>query len=248
MTSPRPWRWLPAAAQRPAANMAIDEAIFRRRPIRPTLRFYRWEPPGLSLGYFQAADAGEIARFRAAGFEVVRRMTGGGAIAHAGELTFSIALPAGDPSLPGGLVASYEAIHGGLIEALADVGVRAALRGRGDADETPFLCFHRATGFDLVARGRKLVGSAQRRSRGAFLQHGSIPVEPNRWTPEATSVREEAGRDVGYNELERAIVDRLGARLGVTLDPGDLDGEERSLAAELEEARYATDAWTLRRA
>ncbi|MBZ0172596.1 MAG: hypothetical protein K8E66_09480, partial [Phycisphaerales bacterium] len=81
----------------------------------------------------------------------------------------------------------------------------------------------------------------------AFLQHGSIPIEPNPWTPQATTVREQAGRDVGYEELESAIVTRLQERLGMRLVPGELDDEERTAAEVIERERYASDAWTLKR-
>lgn len=156
--------------------MARDEALLLASEPRPTLRFYTWEPDALSLGWFQRwARVPE----RSAASAVVRRLTGGGAIHHANELTFAIGAPLDHELYLGPVADSYARVHRILARALAGLGVEARLRGalelrserRGSA-----MCFHESTAFDLVWDGAKGVGSAQRRSGGRVLHHGSIKL------------------------------------------------------------------------
>jgi lipoyl(octanoyl) transferase len=158
-----------------AWNMALDEALLDSVVHRGecTVRVYRWSEPTVSLGYFQSADDIDPQTPWAA-LPRVRRLSGGGAILHDHEWTYSCAVPAGHPAIrtPHAL---YETVHRRIIDVLAECGVHAALRG----DESPaaaeaFLCFARGDSRDIVYRGRKIVGSAQRRRKGAVLQHGSI--------------------------------------------------------------------------
>ena len=170
------WRLLETWDGAPGWNMALDEALLSAADSPPVLRFYTWSPDTLSLGYFQRwADV----RQTEAASAVVRRTTGGGAIHHANELTFSIAAAQDHPLYAGEVRASYERVHALLAEVLRALGTDAALRGDGSLrsdDAASAMCFHNSTPIDLAWDGAKGVGSAQRRSRGRVLHHGSIKL------------------------------------------------------------------------
>lgn len=156
--------------------MARDEALLLSRETRPTLCFYTWAPAALSLGYFQRWN--EVAE-RTRAPAVVRRASGGGAIHHARELTFAVAAPLDHPLYRGALPESYARVHETLAHALARLGVRAVLRGaRALRSDRPgsAMCFHESTALDLAWDDAKGVGSAQRRTRGRVLHHGSIKL------------------------------------------------------------------------
>jgi lipoate-protein ligase A len=143
----------------------------------PTLRFYQWEPATISLGYFQKYADYEALPPPAGDLPVVRRPTGGGAILHDQELTYALVVPMGHALLAGGPNCLYERVHAALIAALDGEAVRAAPCGVSDdsgAAKGPFFCFARRHRFDVLLGGEKLAGSAQRRTRHAVLQHGSI--------------------------------------------------------------------------
>ena len=181
-----PVRLLPYAASAPAVNMAVDEAVLRLAP-GPTLRFYGWSPHAVSLGHFQRDEAA-LLPLRRSGLPIVRRMTGGGAIVHANEVTYSLHLPLDHPLLRDlSIEESYHVLHGPIVEGLRALGVPLAPRSEDPTspppEASPLLCFQRVSSLDLVVAGRKLVGSAQRRIRGRLLQHGSIilsrhPLQP----------------------------------------------------------------------
>lgn len=176
------WRFLNSGRSDGATNMAVDEAILEgvdRGSSPPTLRVYAWEPPTVSTGHSQKASVElDLEACRKRGFGVVRRPTGGRAVLHAGELTYSVVGRSGEPPLGGTIAESYEAIANGLLLGLEELGVCAELaavaaapRGRGEVAPP---CFVSAGRFEIVVAGRKLIGSAQRRSGAAVLQHGSL--------------------------------------------------------------------------
>ena len=169
------WRVITTWGAAPGFNMGLDEALLEPGTV-PTLRFYTWSPDTLSLGYFQRwEDVPETSQAGA----VVRRITGGGAIHHVGELTFSLAADADHDLFRGPVQRSYERIHAALVGALAVLGLRAGMR-RDQAvqsdREGSGMCFHKSTPLDVVWDGAKGIGSAQRRSRGRVLHHGSIKM------------------------------------------------------------------------
>jgi lipoate-protein ligase A len=232
-----------------ARNMALDEALSSGPSPEPTLRLYRWDPWTLSLGWFQRPREEDLAPFLRARFGVTRRSTGGGAILHGDELTYSVVLPAEDPRIPGPASASYDWLHAAVREALAAVGVEAEQRG-GEADGgeggDPFFCFARTAPIDLVAGGRKIAGSAQRRTRTAFLQHGSIPLSPNGTAPGATSVGTERGSPADPAALEDAMARGFARVLGAEAVESSPTPEEEARATALERGRYGDPAWVLR--
>jgi len=170
------WRLITTWGTDPAFNMGLDEALLESDESAPTLRLYTWRPEALSLGYFQRYDEVPAAARAPA---VVRRITGGGAIHHSRELTFSIAASIEHPLYRGPVTGSYERVHEAVARALAAFGVPARPRGAegllSDAPATG-MCFHHSTPLDLCWNGRKGVGSAQRRRAGRVLHHGSIKI------------------------------------------------------------------------
>jgi len=209
-----------------AFNMAADEALLRSVGL-PVLRLYRWtERDAVSIGYFEkAADVPEARPF-------VRRYTGGGLVDHAADLTYTLVLPRNHPLTQAGTGPSYEAVHRGVAEALAREGFDARLAPVNDPSDH-HACFQKAVRYDVVdARGRKLAGAAQRRTREGCLHQGSIlPSGPFDW-----------------DSLARTLTTCLAPILGTSGEESrDLSGAEAALAAELEAGRYASDAWNFSR-
>lgn len=243
-----------------AWNMALDESLLESAVGRgrSTVRIYRWCEPTVSLGYFQDVAA-LAADSRYAGLAAVRRLSGGGAILHHLEITYSLCLPPSHPwtAEPTRL---YSVVHSALIDVLAQFGVRARMRGTGipsgeaapslastlevGIPDVQFLCFGRGDPNDVVIGPHKVIGSAQRRRRGAILQHGSILLSRSPHAPEFPGICDLAdawldsapfGSCVG-----RAIVAALGAEAAVT---GEIDADELRRAELLERERYRTLRW-----
>lgn len=197
-----------------ADNMRIDEELLNCavRSRLSTLRFYQWSQPTVSLGYFQR-DATSVPT-ALAGLPIVRRLSGGGAILHDRELTYSVSLAA-DHAAVRQPTQLYARIHEAIIEVLGRHGVECGLRGRAhsDPENQSFLCFARADPNDIVLGQAKIVGSAQRRRRGAVLQHGSILLAASPLAPEHKGLLE-FGVDLKplslAAELQCAVVESLG--------------------------------------
>lgn len=237
----------PAAAG--AWNMACDDMLLARvsESGQWCLRFYQWSEPTLSLGYFQRLEArGQHRASRSC--SVVRRATGGGAIVHDRELTYSFAAAAGD-RWSADVTALYDTFHETLIEALADFGLRAGQVPDGPprtADE-PFLCFQRRSRGDVVLESAKVAGSAQRRQHGAVLQHGSILLRATQRAPELPGIADLSGVELRPEQVIAAWTPRLASRLGRRFVPGEWSAEERRRAGEIAQQRYANRAWSERR-
>ncbi|MBN2025880.1 MAG: lipoate--protein ligase family protein [Actinobacteria bacterium] len=176
-----PWRLIHTEPASGASNMALDQALLEaasgdKLPV--TLRFYRWDPPALSIGRFQPLSDVDLDACASEGIEVVRRPTGGKSILHLDDFTYSIVIPRGLP-LPENVITAYRLISGGILRALRHLGLTAVLQSRASEDYRAAggACFAAATQADLEYNGKKLCGSAQVRRGGATLQHGSIMIE-----------------------------------------------------------------------
>jgi lipoyl(octanoyl) transferase len=266
-------------------QMALDEALLESVIAGgvPLVRFYTWRPATLSLGVnqpFGEIDAEECAR---RGIGLVRRLTGGRAVLHQHELTYSVIAPENDARVSGGVIESYRKISAALVEGLRALGADVSLaepskamframadaRRRTELDETVesngAVCFDTASAYELTARGRKLVGSAQARRGGAILQHGSILLDVDfdawvnvfRYATEAgreraysklparmTSLAEELGRPVTAGEVQAALVPAFERVFGVALRESEPSLSELATARRLAAEKYATTEWT----
>lgn len=231
-------------------NMGIDEALreWAGRHGTPVVRFYEWAPATLSLGYFQTLrDRASHPPSR--DLHVVRRASGGGAIVHDRELTYSCALPVAARWGADGL-SLVDAFHSSLRETLEEWGIAASLC-RSPApvprEAEPFLCFQRRADGDLLLDGMKIAGSAQRRLQGSLLQHGSVLLRKSPAAPELPGIEEMAGRSFGVDELRSLWAERLGRRLGWVFKPCDMMDWVRERAAFWIDERFGAECWTARR-
>ncbi len=246
------WLFFDSGARHPHENMAIDEALLGLRQGHPVVvRVYDWDPPGLSLGYFQKYEEFPPKRVRELGALITRRTTGGGAILHKDEITFSITGDEGEIPFAGSVEDSYHAIHSAIAAGLDTLGVDAGPRHdrsiEQEEEDDDGRCFYAVTSYDLVAGGRKLVGSAQRRKGGRVLHHGSIPLERNLMTPESAFVNALCGRSVlrehAYEALKQGLERHFAKHLDEWRPPLELEND----AIRIRREKYATDAWLRRR-
>ena len=229
-----------------AVDQALLEAVAQGSP--PIWRFYRWAEPTLSLGYFQNYDDREKHPASRA-CRIVRRASGGGAILHDAELTYSLALPADHP-LAVGRLDLYCEVHRTLIEALANLGVPKAdlsMNCSKDAAENPFLCFQRRAEGDVLFGATKIAGSAQRRIQGAVLQHGSILLKQSTVAPELKGIVDLSGVSLDADRLTEAWMPLLGGSLCLEFRSESLTPKEQARAEQLVLDRYDLDRWTCSR-
>lgn len=211
-----------------AANMARDAALLdEHRPgDPPVLRLYRWRPPAISYGYHQSVEVFDAAAIAAAGFGLVRRPTGGRAILHADELTYAVVGTSPSPLFGETLHATYTRINEALLLFLRDLGLAADVSGgESREDARGMVCFKSAGRHEIHVQGRKLVGSAQRRHGGVFLQHGSILAGPAHLEL-SRFLRPGTDRPAPDRAQLSLVTTDLGQLLGVRLDD---DGQERLL-------------------
>ena len=253
-----------------ATNMAIDEAILEAVAAGdspPTLRFYGWKPACLSLGYAQQAAVADWEACAAFGWDVVRRPTGGRAILHVDELTYSVCAPEGEPRVAGTVLESYRRLSDALAEGLELMGLKPA-RARADgAGESGPACFDGPANYEITIAGRKLVGSAQARRLGVVLQHGSLPLtgdigrisralavegEEARTAiarglaRQAITLENSLGREISFAEAARFLADGFRRALNLELAPDELTVREWERARAIRAEKYGNRAWTRR--
>lgn len=241
-----------------AMNMAIDEAVMlamKAGEAPPTFRIYRWSPSAVSIGTFQGMNEEvNVDYCKRNGIDVVRRVTGGGAVYHdyEGEITYSIILPKDHRLVPKDIIKSYEILCNGIVVALAKLGI--------DAQFVPIN--------DIVTGGKKISGNAQTRRYGTVLQHGTTLLDLDvemmfsvlRVSKEkvsdkmiqdvkqrVTSIRDTLGRHVEFGELRDALVEGFSEALGVDLVPEKLSKNELSNAELLAQTKYSSDEWNFSR-
>ncbi len=242
--------------------MSIDEAIVAAvaaGQVPATLRFYGWSRPTLSLGYFQSvADASAWLDLP---IDLVRRHSGGGAIMHDHELTYSLSLPLSETE-PGARESVYRTVHQCIIAALHERGVIATsyrdvkptheilpvkpaeLRG---SKSEPFLCFQRRTDEDLICGGYKILGSAQRRVRGGVLQHGSLLLRTSSYADVVPGIAELSTLDISACEVSDLIAKQISLAMPYDWQCGSLNDEELKASDHIRAERYANAHWTERR-
>lgn len=228
--------------------MAVDETLRETvdRTRLPVLRFYQWEPPTLSLGYFQPAVQRQSHR-ASAQLPLVRRPSGGGAIIHDRELTYSLAWPVDRTSRQTGTWL-VRLVHQCLVDWLTGQGIEASrYTGAERAAEEPFLCFQRRAECDVIIDGHKIAGSAQRRHGGTILQHGSILVARSDAAPELPGINDLAGTSYSAEAIAEDWYPLLSRELGLNCRRDDLSDEERVRADAWVARRFATAQWTEKR-
>jgi lipoate-protein ligase A len=269
--APATWRLIVDGEADGATNMAVDEAILAavvEGTSLPTLRLYGWSPPCVTLGRSQPLADADLARCRAGRIDIVRRPSGGQAILHTDELTYSVALCQTDPRAEGGVLESYRRLSKGLLAGLHRLGAETAqaVEKKLPLGEPTPVCFEVPSNYEITSGGRKLVGSAQWRSRGGVLQHGSLPlrgdlmrivellvfsdderqVRRQSLRARAVTLEEVLGRAVPFFEVAQALAEGLGEALNLCLEPGKLTADERARVADLRSSRYANPDWTAR--
>ncbi len=253
------WRLLSDPPQPPEINMAIDEAIaiaFSKGVIPPTLRLYGWSSPSVSIGSFQKWEPEWEDLIEQGKLRFVRRITGGRALLHDRELTYSVVASTKDPLFSEGIKGTFYAVSGGLLAGLKSLGVAAEIYAppRSHRIERPqsALCFASTSWYEITARGKKLIGSAQRRWVAHFLQHGSLILEKS---PAAGFPLSE--NQIGLAEflpllppqetLQKALRFGFESSLPIQLESSALTSEEIKTSERLVREKYGNPAWTLRR-
>jgi lipoate-protein ligase A len=257
-----------------AANMAVDQALAMACAAGespPTLRFYRWEPPAVSLGRHQPLAEIDQAAVAAHGYDLVRRSTGGRAILHTDELTYSVAAPADEPRVRGGVMDAYLRLSNALLAGLQQLGLQAdkAAANTRTGPEVSAACFEAPSAYEITAGGRKLIGSAQSRRARYVLQHGSLPlvgditrlIELLALAPdEQERLRQQLAARAGtlaqaltvadtspmvqFCYVAQTIARGFAATLNLELRPGALTPGELRTAARLIREQYANAIWT----
>lgn len=252
--------------------MAIDEAIalaVAEHLVPPTLRFYAWDPPCVSLGRHQSLSAVNVPRCVELGYDIVRRPTGGRAILHTDELTYSVVAPTDHPLMAGLVLDVYLRLAEGLVAGLQWLGVPAdpAPGTSRPGPDVSAACFEVPSAYEIVSGGKKLLGSAQNRRSGFVLQHGSLPLrgdltrlvdclalsgETERdvlrcsLSEHAITLEMAAGRSIGFEEAAEALAAGFESALSIELVPGDLTEAEVVQGADLSRDKYGHRDWTER--
>lgn len=255
-------------------NMALDESLLisaasKRMPS--TLRLYSWVFPTLSLGYAQSYRDVDFTSLEQLGWGLVRRPTGGRAILHTDELTYSVTASIDDPIMSGSLLESYQCISKALLSALSILGLQAnansvypTLANRAGKDP---VCFEIPSNYEITVAGKKLIGSAQARKNNGVLQHGSLPLfgDLNRITRVLNYENEEkknksqaallahagtiaslTGLQISIDQAQKAFIEGFTRSLDISFTVSEPSNNELEIAEELEKTKYSSPVWTRR--
>ncbi|MGD0750985.1 MAG: lipoate--protein ligase family protein [Anaerolineales bacterium] len=259
------WRLLITPQATGAWNMAVDESILKTMgsgKALPTLRLYAWEPPCLSLGYAQPVTDVDKPRLQARGWGMVRRPTGGRAVLHTDELTYSVIAPLDEPRVAGTVLESYRRLAQALMQALNLLSLPVQVSENSSIAHATFpnpVCFEVPSTYEITVDGKKLVGSAQARRKEGVLQHGSLPLTGDltriiqvlafpdevsrnraaeRLLERATTVETALGRKVTWDEAARAYISAFKSVLALELQQGSLTADEIKRTEELVRVKY----------
>lgn len=268
------WLFIDSGDCSPAFNMALDDALLNwhsKELIPPVIRFYGWKPPALSIGYFQKTkNKINLEAVKQYGYGMVRRPTGGRAVLHDDELTYSVIVSEKHPDMPGSVTEAYRVISEGLLRGFQALGIHAefALPDKQAAETGSAVCFEEPSWYELIAEGRKAAGSAQTRQKGVILQHGSIPISvdenklfdlfiypSNRareraqrsFGSKAAAINQLRSEPVSLKEVKRVFLNGFEEALDVEFLPYTLTAEQLRDVRELAKTRYENDDWTLSR-
>lgn len=250
-------------------NMAIDEALLTSK--LPVLRFYRWKPAGLSLGYFQDIKDINVDFCKKNNIDIVRRVTGGKTVLHDKELTYSFIINV--LLMPKSIIESYKIISKGILLALKELGINASMKeDKVEKNKKTAICFQEPNYYEIIANNKKIVGSAQTRKQGKLLQHGAVLIDINvekyvncfnlknvndeieKSKNRVTSINNELFNNknqliknkikkMTYDDVAKAMEYGFRENFKVKMITGGLTGEELKLAKELENDKYSKDNW-----
>lgn len=232
------WRLINFELHDAYTNMAIDEAIFVMREklsLPSTLRFYSWQPPAISIGYFQKANNPLLNKYKKEGLTFVRRFTGGGAILHKDEITYSLTCSLYHFPFFKDVIKAQRIIHQAIILGLNNIGINTKLNEK-EAESNSYFCFVKPTSFDIVKGEKKIAGSSQRRKNKAFFQHGSILLN-----------NEVLPRNIDKKEIIKNLIIGFEKELKIRILPGELTKEEAKLSKKLKKGKYERDEWNYKR-
>ena len=254
-------------------NMAVDEAILESIGLGeslPTIRLYSWDPPCLSLGYSQSIHDVDLGRLAEKGWGLVRRLTGGRAILHADELTYSVIATHENYLVAGTLLESYQRIAKGLLRSLNILGISGEINQDQpviNSSRSGPVCFEVPSAFEITFHGKKLIGSAQARRKQGVLQHGSLPLNGDlgriievlafaddnsrseslaRLMNHATNVEMITGSSLDLESAGMAFQEAFQSDLDLDLLPGELSIKEKEKISELMRVKYSNSEWTER--
>jgi lipoyltransferase/lipoate-protein ligase len=250
------WRLLQSGFNTAYSNMAIDRAVLvanSEGKVPPTVRFYGWSPPAISIGYFQRlTEEIDIRTCEQLGVDYVRRITGGGAVFHEKELTYSIVVPESHPEIPKNILKSYGRICGAVMKGLGQLGI--------DSEYVPIN--------DIITGGRKISGNAQTRKLKTVLQHGTVLMDvdvdrmfsllkvPNEKIKDkliadvkqrVTSIKHLLGKEIHFQDVADAMKRGFEEEFQVKLIEGTLREEEQMLANKFEKECFSAREWNHRR-
>ncbi|WP_210365904.1 biotin/lipoate A/B protein ligase family protein [Bacillus sp. REN3] len=273
------WRFIDSGDCSPAFNMALDEALLDWHgsgKMPPVIRFYGWNPPSLSVGYFQKVEREiNLEAVKEQGLGFVRRPTGGRGVLHEHELTYSVIVTEEHPDMPKTVTEAYRVISEGILKGFQKLGLEAYFAvpetsAEKDALKNPrsAVCFDAPSWYELVVEGRKVAGSAQTRQKGVILQHGSILLDldedklfslfkyPNERVKErmqrafktkAVTINELSSRKITIGEAKEAFRQGFEEGLNIELTPYQLSDEEMEYVSTLARNKYETDEWNFKR-
>lgn len=256
------WRLIQDEPRDACANMAIDEAIFiafEKGLVPKTIRLYGWKPPAISIGYFQkTSKLFQQKRLKEISLDLVRRPTGGRAVFHEEELTYSI-VSGLDTFSESGIVESYRIISHALIKGLKNLGVSAEIssqrKRRRGSDMVSASCFSSPSLYEVLVQGKKVIGSAQKRSKKGLLQQGSILLNLDRekWATifssadnTMISLQEILNRKISSQEVSEAFIMAISDSMGA-LFHGELTPFEKKISDRLKKEKYLTKEWNFQR-
>ena len=269
---PSRWRLIQTPPATGAWNMAVDEAVLEsvgRGDSLPTLRLFSWEPPCISLGYAQPVADVDMDSLHSLGWHLVRRPTGGRAILHTDELTYSVCAPLHEPRVTGTVLESYSRLAQALLMALNILTLPAQAKenyGTPRQNTNP-ICFEVPSNYEITVGGKKLIGSAQARRKEGILQHGSLPIcgdltriirvlrfadeneriaAPSQLLEHATTVETVLNKQVSWGQAAEALKDAFEKTLNLTFEIGTLSPTEGSRADELVLIKYSAASWNER--
>ncbi|KAB8139437.1 lipoate--protein ligase family protein [Gracilibacillus oryzae] len=268
------WYFIDSGKCHPAYNMAVDECLLNwhsKGEIPPVIRFYEWEPAGLSVGYFQkTTNKIDLDALKKQNIPLVRRLTGGRAVLHDKELTYSVVVSEDHPDMPHSVKDAYRVISQGLLEGFHLLGVDASFaipEGKLETTQSA-VCFEEPSWYELVIDGKKAAGSAQTRQKGVILQHGSIPITidddklydfflysnekvkeraKKAFKDKAVAIQDVLSKKVTMEDTKKAFHQGFAKGLNIDFVAYDFSESQLKEIDELMKTKYMDDSWNLSR-